>query len=101
MDFVMATAVDTHFIAVIHKDPESGYGVSFPDLPGIIAVADTLDAALDEAGVALSFALEDWQGPRPLPRTLEELRAEPWFREETRDAVVAAVRPQPHRIAAQ
>ena len=28
----------THYIALIHKEADSGYGVSFPDVPGVIAV---------------------------------------------------------------
>jgi hypothetical protein len=38
-----------HYIALIHKDHDSGYGVSFPDVPGVITVADTLDDALMQA----------------------------------------------------
>jgi len=83
----------THYIALIHKEPDSGYGVSFPDIPGVIAVADTLDEALHEAGVALGFAFEDWEGRKPSPRTLEALRADPEFRQLAADAVVAAVAP--------
>jgi len=45
----------THYIALIHKDPDTGYGVSFPDVPGVIAVADTLDTALAEAAEALGL----------------------------------------------
>jgi predicted RNase H-like HicB family nuclease len=45
-----------HYIALIHREPKSGYGVSFPDVPGVIAVADTLDEALHEGAVALGFA---------------------------------------------
>jgi predicted RNase H-like HicB family nuclease len=67
----------THYIALIHKEPDSGYGVSFPDVPGVIAVADTLDDALREGGVALGFAFEDWPGQRPVPRSLDELRRDP------------------------
>ncbi len=43
----------THYIALTHKEPNRGYGVSFPDVPGVTAVADTLDDALHEAGIAL------------------------------------------------
>jgi len=82
-----------HYIALIHKDKESGYGVSFPDVPGVTAVADTLDEALHEAGIALGFAFEDWQGSCPSPRSLEELRADSTFRNSAADAVVAAVTP--------
>lgn len=83
----------THYIALIHKDTDSGYGVSFPDVPGVIAVAGTLDQALAEAAVALGFAFEDWQGTRPAPRSLEELRRDRDFIRDSADAVVAAVAP--------
>jgi predicted RNase H-like HicB family nuclease len=86
-------AMSDVYIALIHKEPESGYGVSFPDVPGITTVADTLDEALSEAAVALELAFEDWEGERPRQRTLDELRADPEFREWSADAVVAAVRP--------
>lgn len=83
----------THYIALIHKEADSGYGVSFPDVPGVIAVADTLDSALHEAGVALGFAFEGWEGERPRPRTLDDLRKDAEFLEWSADAVVAAVAP--------
>ena len=85
----------THYIALIHKEADSGYGVSFPDVPGVTTVADTLDDALYEAGIALGFAFEDWQGLLPSARTLDELRADSAFREWAADAVVAAVTPAP------
>jgi predicted RNase H-like HicB family nuclease len=84
----------THYIALIHKEADNGYGVSFPDVPGVIAVADTLDEALREAGVALGFAFEDWQGDRPSPRTLDELHRDATFLDWSADAVVAAVAPE-------
>lgn len=83
----------THYIALIHKEADSGYGVSFPDVPGVTAVADTLDSALHEAGIALGFAFEDWQGERPRPRSLDDLRKDAEFLEWSADAVVAAVAP--------
>ena len=82
-----------HYIALIHKEADCGYGVSFPDVPGVITIADTLDSALHEAGIALGFAFEDWQGERPLPRTLDDLRKDAEFLEWSADAVVAAVAP--------
>ena len=83
----------THYIALIHKEADSGYGVSFPDVPGVTTVADTLDDAIHEAGIALGFAFEDWQGSIPSPRTLDQLRADRSFREWSADAVIAAVTP--------
>ena len=84
---------DVHYIAIVHKDTDSGYGVSFPDVPGVTAVADTMDEAIGEAAVALGFAFEDWAGNKPSPRTLDELRRDPDFLEASRDGVVIAVRP--------
>lgn len=83
----------THYIALIHKEPDSGYGVMFPDLPGVIAVGDTLDEAIAEAAIALGFSLEDWQGTVPRQRTLEDLRRDPQFLLSSADAVVAAISP--------
>ncbi|WP_339763132.1 type II toxin-antitoxin system HicB family antitoxin [uncultured Hoeflea sp.] len=85
----------TYFIALIHKQPDSGFGISFPDVPGVTAVADTLDEAMREAAIVLGFAFEDWQGEHPVPRTLDALRQDPEFLEHSADAVVAAVTPAP------
>lgn len=82
-----------YYIALIHKEPDSGYGVSFPDVPGVTTVADTLDEALREAANALGFAFEDWIGEKPRPRSLDELRRDPEFLSWSADAVVAAVQP--------
>ena len=92
----------THYIALIHKDVDSSYGVSFPDVPGVITAGDTLDAALAQAAEALAFAADGWTQdtgtPFPQPRNLDELRADPYFLESSADAVVAAV---PFRAAAE
>ena len=87
------TMHDAHYIALIHKDADSGYGVSFPDVAGVIAVADTLDEAIAEAAAALVFAFEDWSGPLPVARSLEALRGDAQFQAMAEDAVIAAVRP--------
>jgi antitoxin HicB len=84
-----------NYIAIIHKESDSAYGVSFPDVPGVIASAGSLDAALTEAREALAFAAEDWaklSGTAfPQPRSLDALRDDARFREIAEDAVVAAV----------
>jgi antitoxin HicB len=84
-----------HYIAIIHKDRESSYGVSFPDVPGVITAADSLDDAMDKASEALAFAAEDWEsltGSRfPAPRSLDALRADPQLRSDFANAVVAAI----------
>jgi len=82
------------YIALIHKDSDSGYGVSFPDVPGVTTVADTLEEALIMGADVLDFAFEDWEGEVPAPRTLDVLRADPEFIEASSDAVVAAIVPK-------
>ncbi|MBD8066285.1 type II toxin-antitoxin system HicB family antitoxin [Devosia sp. PTR5] len=86
---------DVHYIALIHKDPEPGYGVSFPDVPGVIAVADTMDEAIAEAAAVLAIAFEDWPDEQPVPRTLEALRQDARFQNDAEGAVVAVIRPSP------
>ncbi len=85
-----------HYIALIHKEADSSYGVSFPDVPGVIAAGDTIDEAMRLAAEALDFAAEDWEGRDgsrrfPAPRTIDELRADAEFQEDAVDAVIAAV----------
>lgn len=85
-----------HYIAVIHKDADSCYGLSFPDVPGVIAAGDTIDEAMQHATEALDFAAEDWEnrdGSKhfPSPRSIDELRANAEFQDVAVDAVIAAV----------
>src|ERR1700752_2789731 len=67
-----------HYIDLIHKDADSDYGVSFPDLPGVITAGSNLDEARKMATEALAFHLEglaeDGEAV-PEPSTLEEIMA--------------------------
>ncbi len=85
----------THYIALIHKEADSCYGVSFPDVPGVTTAADSLDEALQKASEVLEFAAEDWREHTgrafPQPRTIDDLRADPAFQDDAADAVIAAV----------
>lgn len=47
-----------HYIAFIHKEKKSGYGVSFPDFLGCVTVGDTLDEAHAAASEALALHIE-------------------------------------------
>jgi predicted RNase H-like HicB family nuclease len=92
-----------HYIALIHKDIDSCYGVSFPDWPGVITAGETIDEAMQQAVEVLAFAAEDREGSDgikgiPTPRTIDELRADPEFRSDAADAVIAAV---PFRVTAE
>ena len=68
------------YIALVHKDPDSSYGVSFPDFPGCITAGDTIEEARKNADEVLPFhiegMLEDGE-TLPVPSTLEQIRADP------------------------
>jgi antitoxin HicB len=85
-----------HYIALIHKDVDSCYGVPFPDWPGVITAGDTIDEAMQQAVEVLAFAAVDRENAEgieeiPKPRTIDELRTDPEFRHDAADAVIAAV----------
>jgi predicted RNase H-like HicB family nuclease len=68
------------YIAYLHKDTKSDYGVSFPDFPGCITAGSTLEEARRMAVEALSFHIAGMRkdGERlPTPSTLDELRRDP------------------------
>ena len=68
------------YIALIHKEAASDYGVSFPDFPGVITAGATLDEARAMAEEALGFhidgLIEDGQAI-PEPSSLEQVMTDP------------------------
>jgi len=68
------------YIAYVRKDPDSDYGVEFPDVPGCITAGRTLDEARAMAAEALAghlAVLED-EGQRvPAPSLMEALKDDP------------------------
>lgn len=62
------------YIAIVHKDVDSAWGVTFPDLPGCFSAADELDQVLPNAADALDLWFEDQ--PAIEPRGIETIRAE-------------------------
>jgi predicted RNase H-like HicB family nuclease len=78
------------YIALIHKDRDSDYGVSFPDLPGVITAGSSLDEARDMAAEALAFHLEGMAEDGeavPEPSSLEEVMGTA----ENRDGVAVLI----------
>lgn len=78
------------YIALIHKEADSDFGVSFPDFPGCITAGTTLEAARREAAQALALhvegMIEDGQ-PIPEPSSLDAIMVD----REHRDAVAFLV----------
>jgi predicted RNase H-like HicB family nuclease len=69
------------YIAIIHKDPDSDYEVSFPDFPGCICAGANLDEARDMAAEALSFHIEGLEEYLPEPSTFEQIMSNAYFRD--------------------
>lgn len=72
------------YIAIVHKEENSAYGMSFPDAPGCFSAADEIDDLFAMA----SEALELWgEGMReegldiPEPRDFDMLRTNPKWAE--------------------
>jgi predicted RNase H-like HicB family nuclease len=68
------------YIAYLHKDKDSDYGVSFPDFPGCITAGSTLEEARRMAAEALAFHIQGMRedGEKiPPPSTLDDLRGDP------------------------
>ena len=69
---------------VIHKDPDSDYGVTVPDLPGCFSAGETLDEALQEVVEAIECQVEGLlsdEEPIPQPKTIEYHQSNPDFAE--------------------
>jgi len=68
------------YIAYLHKNRKSDYGVSFPDFPGCITAGKTLDEARRLAPEALALhvrgMIEDGE-PIPEPSTIDDLAGDP------------------------
>jgi predicted RNase H-like HicB family nuclease len=57
-----------HYIALVHKDADSDYGVSFPDFPSAVTTAHSLDEAVERAGEALALHVEGMaEDGEPIP----------------------------------
>jgi len=82
------------YIAFIHKEPDSIYGVSFPDVPGCISAGDTIDDAVRNAVEALSGhvrMLEADGDPVPPPRDFDAIMNDPDLAEDREDAMTTIV----------
>src|SRR6266567_5089341 len=82
------------YIGLIHKDPDSDYGVSFPDFPGVATAGRTLDEARAMAEEALAFHIEALVADNeaiPEPSTLESIMADSANREGVAILVAAKI----------
>jgi predicted RNase H-like HicB family nuclease len=70
----------TNYIALVRKDPDSDFGVDFPDFPGCVSAGATVDEARRMAQEAFEFhvrgMVEDGD-ELPVPSSLDRVMAEP------------------------
>lgn len=67
------------YVSFIHRD-DAGYGISFPDFPGCVAVAETADAVVRRGREALAFHVEGLSEDGdsiPPPRSIEAIQGDP------------------------
>lgn len=86
------------YIALIHKERDSDYGVSFPNFPGCISAGKTLEQAkamAEEALFAHITLLKEMHETIPIPSTLDEIMSCP----ENRSAIAFLVEvPSNHAV---
>jgi len=89
------------YIAYLHKDRKSDFGVSFPDFPGCVTAGKTLEEARRLAPQALTLhmqgMMEDGE-PIPEPSTLDDLAGDPAMRNAVAFLVSADVAEKAERF---
>ena len=88
----------THYIALVHKDEGSAYGLTFPDLPGCFSAADDEHDLVPNASEAIALWGEDQ--PLPTPSGIEALRVREDVSAELRDGAFLLAVPAPVAEAA-
>ena len=82
------------YIAFIHKEDDSVFGVSFPDFPGCISAGDSLDEALLNASEALQGHVQMMEADGdhvPSPRSIDDIMKDKSLIEEREGAIISAV----------
>lgn len=69
-----------HFIALVHKDADSAFGIRFPDLPSVFSAADAEQDLIANAIEALRLWAED--EALPIPSSYEQVTARDDMRAE-------------------
>lgn len=85
-------------IGIVSKDPDSAYGVVFPDAPGCFSAADDLADLFEmctEAVTGWAETMQDSGLPIPEPRDLPTLRSDPALAESFARAELVIALPHP------
>ena len=90
-----------NYLAIIHKDPKSDYGVSFPDFPGCITAGGSIDEAKEMAQDALALHIQGMvaDGDKiPAPSKLDDIVAQPDYSDAAAILVVSVAEPKPRTV---
>ncbi len=90
-----------NYIAVVHKDAKSDFGVSFPDFPGCITAGSSIDEVKDMAHDALSLHIkgmvEDGE-TIPAPAKLEDIMDNPDYSDAAAFLIVSVSESKPRSV---
>ena len=90
-----------NYIAIVHKETKSDFGVSFPDFPGCITAGKNIDEAKDMAQEALTLhiqgILEDGD-QLPVPSRLEDIMSDPDYANAIAYLVVSVPDAKPRMV---
>ncbi len=91
-----------NYIAIVHKDTKSDFGVSFPDFPGCITAGKNIDEAKDMAQEALTLhiqgMLEDGEQLPVSSTKLEEIMNDPDYANAIAYLVVSVPDAKPRTV---
>jgi len=90
-----------NYIAILHKETKSDFGVSFPDFPGCITAGKNIDEAKDMAQEALTLhiqgILQDGE-QLPVPSRLEDIMSDPDYANAIAYLVVSVPDARPRTV---
>ncbi len=90
-----------NYIAIIHKEAKTDFGISFPDFPGCITAGQTVDEARDLAQEALALhvrgIIEDGD-ELPAPSKLEDIMADTDYADAVAYLVVSIPDTKPRTV---
>jgi len=90
-----------NYIAIVHKETKSDFGVSFPDFPGCITAGKNIDEAKDMAQEALTLhiqgILQDGE-QLPVPSRLEDIMSDPDYANAIAYLVVSVPDARPRTV---
>jgi predicted RNase H-like HicB family nuclease len=90
-----------NYIAIIHKEAKTDFGVSFPDFPGCITAGRTVDEAKDFAQEVLALHIEGMieDGDQlPAPSKLEDIMADADYADAVAYLVVSIPDTKPRTV---